>query len=77
MAVNVNAGENTLNIGPPETVINVTAGVFTTSTAPVVNWDAAPAGDRFVFVEVQRDEAAAARVEIALNWAQRLEIESR
>jgi hypothetical protein len=77
MVVNVNAGENTLSIGPHETVISGTAGVFATSTAPVVNWDVAPAGDRFVFVEVQRDEAAAARVEIALNWAQHLELESQ
>ena len=45
-----------------------------TSTAPAMNWDVSPSGDRFVFVEFERRAQAAAQVEIALNWAQHLEL---
>ena len=38
-----------------------------------MNWDAAPSGEAFVFVEVDRDEAALARIEVVLGWAQHLE----
>ncbi len=42
-----------------------------------MNWDVSPSGDRFVFVEFERRAQAAAQVEVALNWAQHLEIEAR
>ena len=76
MAVAVAPG-NTFNSGPPEVVLENLSGAFVTATAPALNWDVSPSGDRFVFVEFERRAQAAAQVEIALNWAQHLELGSR
>jgi hypothetical protein len=46
---------------------------FLTSTAPLVNWDAALSGEAFVFVEVDRDRSALARIDVVLGWGQHLE----
>ena len=73
MAVDVPPGE-TFQAGPPRE-LSATCPIsrYLTSTAPLVNWDAAPSGDAFVFVEVDRDEAALARIEVVLGWARHLE----
>ncbi len=62
-------------ISPPRTVIPSLAGRFVTSTAPVNNWDVAPDGNRFVFVELERDERALGRIEVATGWAATLPVE--
>jgi serine/threonine-protein kinase len=49
---------------------------FTTATAPHVNWDAAPDGQTFAFVELERGGVERSRVEVILNWADHLEIDS-
>jgi len=74
MAVDVALGDS-FSAGPPEVVLESLGGAFVTSTAPALNWDVSPSGDRFVFVEFERRAQAAAQVEIALNWAQHLELE--
>jgi serine/threonine-protein kinase len=76
MAVDVTLGD-TFSAGPPEVVLESLGGAFVTATAPALNWDVSPSGDRFVFVEFQRRAQATAQVEIALNWAQHLELEPR
>jgi len=70
MAVEVQQGDS-FRAGPPQQLFGGLPNFrFLTSTAPLVNWDAAPSGDAFVFVELERDEAEAARIEVALGWAQ-------
>jgi len=76
MAVDVWAAD-TFSAGPPEVVLESLSGAFVTSTAPAVNWDVSPSGDRFVFVEFERRAQAAAEVEVALNWVQHLEMKQR
>ena len=76
MAVPVAPGD-AFSSGPPEIVIDNLSSAFVTSTAPAMNWDVAPAGDRFVFVEYERRAQAAVQVEVALNWAQHLEFETK
>ncbi|MBD3853188.1 MAG: PD40 domain-containing protein [Acidobacteria bacterium] len=76
MVVDV-APSDRFQIGPPRVVLENLGGAFVTSTAPALNWDVSPSGDRFVFVEFERRAQAAAQVEIALNWAQHLELEQR
>jgi serine/threonine-protein kinase len=73
MVVDVAPGEK-FQTGPPKVVLENLGGAFVTSTAPAVNWDVSPSGDRFVFVEFERRAQAAAQVEIALNWAQHLDL---
>jgi serine/threonine-protein kinase len=75
MVVDVEIGES-FRAGPPQVVLENVGGAFVTSTAPAMNWDVSPSGDRFVFVEFERRAQAAAQVEIALNWAQNLELDS-
>jgi len=62
-------------ISSPRTVIPSLAGRFVTSTAPVNNWDVAPDGNRFVFVELERNERALGRIEVATDWAATLPVE--
>jgi serine/threonine-protein kinase len=74
LAVDVAPGE-TFSAGPPEVVLENLGAAFVTATAPAMNWDVAPAGDRFVFVEFERRAKAAAQIEVALNWVQNLDLE--
>jgi len=76
MVVDVDGGD-TFRVGPPRVVVKDLGGRFVTATAPAVNWDVSPADGRFIFVEIERDERASARVEFAINWAQNLELGSR
>ena len=76
MVVDVAPGDS-FQAGPPQVVLENVGGAFVTSTAPAMNWDVSPSGDRFVFVEFERRAEAAAQIEIALNWAQHLELEAR
>ncbi len=76
MVVDVEPGES-FQFGPPRVVLENLGGAFVTSTAPAVNWDVAPSGDRFVFVEFERRAQAAVQVEVALNWVQNLQLDSR
>ena len=46
---------------------------YMTATAPLENWDAAPDGSRFVFVELDQSESAGNRIDVALHWGQHLE----
>ncbi|MCP4898986.1 MAG: protein kinase [bacterium] len=66
----------TFRAGPPRVVIDELGGIYVTSTAPATNWDTAPDGNQFIFVEFERDEDAGAQIEVALNWAQNLVLES-
>jgi len=43
-----------------------------TSTAPQVDWDAAPDGRRFVFIEVERAKDEGTRIDVAPHWARHL-----
>jgi len=76
MAVDVAAGDS-FSAGPPQVVVENLGAAFVTATAPAMNWDVAPAGDRFVFVEFERRAQAAAQIEVALNWAQSLDLEKK
>ena len=76
MEVRIEAGES-FRFGAPSTVIADLGGRFVTTTAPANNWDVGPNGDRFIFVEFERDERSRSKIEIALNWAQHLDSESR
>ena len=64
-------------IGAPRVVLPDLGGRFLTTTAPAINWDAAPDGDRFIFVEFERDERSRGQIEIAVNWAQSLDLERK
>ena len=70
------ADGDTFRAGPPRVVIDELAGRFVTTTAPATNWDVSPEGDRFVFVEFDRDERAGEKIEVAINWAQNLSVGS-
>jgi hypothetical protein len=73
MAVEVRPGE-TFQPAPPRQLFgDMPIFRYLTSTAPFVNWDVSPAGDAFVFVELEHDETETARIEVALGWAQQLE----
>ena len=74
MAVDVVPGES-FSAGPPEIVVDNLGRTFVTSTAPATNWDVAPSGDRYVFVEFERRAQAAGQVEVALNWTQNLKLD--
>jgi serine/threonine-protein kinase len=74
MEVEIEDGES-FRFGAPTTVIADLGGRFVTTTAPANNWDAGPDGDRFIFVEFERVERSRSRIEIALNWAQQLDLE--
>ena len=76
MVVDVTAGEG-FSAGPPRVALDSLGTAYVTSTAPAVNYDVSPSGDRFVFVEFERRAQAAAQIEVALNWAQHLEMDSR
>jgi serine/threonine-protein kinase len=76
MEVDIELGDAP-RIGAPKVVIPDLGGRFLTTTAPAINWDAAPEGDRFIFVEFERDERSRGGIEIALNWAQNLDLEAR
>ncbi|MBZ0110857.1 MAG: protein kinase [Thermoanaerobaculia bacterium] len=70
MGVEVLPGE-TFHTGRAEEVLPSTLA-YVTATAPLVQWDVSPDGQRFVFVEVERDPTASPRVEVALGWSGRL-----
>ncbi len=74
MEVDISTGDS-FQAGPPRVVVENLGSSFVTSTAPAVNWDVSPAGDSFVFVEFERRSKSAAQIEIALNWAQHLNLE--
>jgi serine/threonine protein kinase/Tol biopolymer transport system component len=76
MAVDVAAGDS-FSAGPPLVVVENLGAAFVTATAPAMNWDVAPSGDRFVFVEFERRAQAAAQIEVALNWAQNIDLEKK
>ena len=76
MVVDVQPGE-AFRAGPPRVVLENLGAAFVTSTAPIMNWDVSPSGDRYVFVEFERRAQAAAQVEVALNWLQNLELTPR
>jgi len=72
VAVDVTPGE-TFHAGPPRMLFGgLTVSRYLNSTAPLMNWDAAPDGERFVFVELDQDDSAGARIEVALHWARHL-----
>jgi Tol biopolymer transport system component len=70
MAVSVEGGP-AFRAGPPRVVVP-DLGRYMTSTAPQVDWDAAPDGRRFVFIEPQRAQDEGTRIDVALHWARHL-----
>ena len=69
MVVAVEAGPG-FRAGPPRVVADVSR--YLTSTAPVVDWDAAPDGRRFVFIEAERAKDEGTRIDVTLHWARHL-----
>jgi tricorn protease-like protein len=72
MAVTVASGQS-FRAGPPRPLI-ADLSRYMTATAPQLDWDAAPAGDRFVFVEVERSKDEGTRIDVALHWAGHLTV---
>jgi Tol biopolymer transport system component len=70
MAVTVASGPS-FRAGPPRVVVEDLSR-YMTSTAPQVDWDVAPDGRRFVFVEVERAKDEGTRIDVALHWARHL-----
>jgi Tol biopolymer transport system component len=64
------SGDDTFRYGKPRVVLE-DLNRFVTATAPTINWDTD--GSRFAFVELQRDDDARLRFEVALDWARRLD----
>jgi Tol biopolymer transport system component len=69
MVVAVESGSS-FRAGPPRVVADVSR--YLTSTAPVVDWDAAPDGRRFVFIEAERVKDEGTRIDVTLHWARHL-----
>ncbi len=65
------ANDASFRAGPPRILV-ADLSRYMTSTAPQLDWDAAPAGDRFVFIEVERAKDEGTRIDIALHWARHL-----
>jgi hypothetical protein len=65
MAVTV-AGGPSFRAGPPRVVVEDLSR-YMTSTAPQVDWDAAPDGRRFAFVEVERAKDEGTHIDVALH----------
>jgi serine/threonine-protein kinase len=76
MVVDVAEGD-IFRVGPSRVVVEDLGGRFVTAVAPAVNWDASRADDRFIFVEIDRDDWATTQVELAINWAQNLDLDSQ
>jgi serine/threonine-protein kinase len=76
MEVHVEDGD-AFGVSAPKVVLPDLGGRFLTTTAPAINWDAAPDGNRFIFVEFERDERSRAGIEVALNWAKSLDLEGQ
>jgi serine/threonine-protein kinase len=70
MAVAVERGAG-FRVGPPRVIV-ADLSRYMTATAPEVDWDVAPAGDRFVFIEVERAKDEGTRLDIALHWVRHL-----
>ena len=70
MAVSVEGGP-VFRTGPPRVVVPDLSR-YMTSTAPQVDWDVAPDGRRFVFVEPERAKDEGTRIDVALHWARHL-----
>jgi len=70
LAVDVASGP-AFRAGPPHTVV-ADLSRYLTSTAPQLDWDAAPDGQRFVFIEVERAPEEGTRIDVALHWARHL-----
>jgi hypothetical protein len=76
MAVDVTPGE-TFHAGPPRVVFRGLAfSKYFTSTAPFVNWDAAPDGRSFAFVELDESDTSGTRIDVALHWSRHLDDEN-
>jgi hypothetical protein len=73
VAVDVTPGE-TFHAGPPRVLFGGLAlSKYLTSTAPFTNWDAAPDGQSFVFVELDQNDTTGTRIDVALQWARHLD----
>ena len=70
MAVSVESGP-VFRTGPPRVVVPDLSR-YMTSTAPQVDWDAAPDGRRFVFIATERAKDEGTRIDVALHWARHL-----
>jgi serine/threonine-protein kinase len=73
MVVDV-AEDDAFRAGPSRTLLPDLSR-FTTATAPSVNWDVAPDGRSFVFVELARDEVERSRIEVVVDWASGLDVD--
>ena len=70
MAVSVEGGP-VFRTGPPRVIVPDLSR-YMTSTAPQLDWDAAPDGRRFVFIEPERAKDEGTRIDVALHWARHL-----
>ncbi len=71
LSVHVSSGAG-FEADPPRVLIPTTGTSLLTSTAPGVNWDAAPGGKRFVFTEQEHSIRSDSAISIALHWAAHL-----
>jgi hypothetical protein len=77
VAVDVTTG-GTFHAGPPRVLFGGLAlSKYLTSTAPFTNWDAAPDGQRFAFVELDQNDTSGTRIDVALHWSLHLDDEIR
>jgi dipeptidyl aminopeptidase/acylaminoacyl peptidase len=73
VAVDVTLGE-TFHAGPPRVLFGGLAfSKYLTSTAPLLNWDAAPDGQSFAFVELDQNDTGGTRIDVALHWSLHLD----
>jgi Tol biopolymer transport system component len=73
VAVDVTVGE-TFRMGPARVLFGgLDLSKYLTSTAPLVNWDAAPDGRSFVFVEPDPNDVSGTRIDVALHWTRHLD----
>jgi Tol biopolymer transport system component len=72
VAVDVTVSD-TFHAGPPRVLFGgLDLAKYLTSTAPLVNWDAAPDGRSFAFVELDESDNSGSRIDVALHWARHL-----
>ena len=77
VAVDVTLDE-TFHAGPPRVLFGgLSFSRYLTATAPFINWDAAPDGRRFAFVELDQNDTSGTRIDVALHWSLHLDDDDR
>jgi hypothetical protein len=72
IVVPVESSEN-FSAGPPRVLIPDLSR-YMTATAPQLDWDAAPSGDHFIFIEVERALDEGTRIDVSLYWGKHIAV---